>query len=84
MTIRFPIIDLVGIKLGRLGSNVHLNGSKVHLNGSGRVDGSPVGSTVVEGQLRSVRVGSMVGSGRVELDFFSGRLRSRSVKFKLT
>ena len=68
----FPIVDLVGIKLSRIGSNV----------GSGRVDGRPRSGRVdgqvrsgrlrskvdlgrVEGRLRSSRVGSMVGSGRL-------------------
>ena len=44
-----------------------------------------VGSIRVEGRPRSSLVGSMVDLGRVEsmveVDFFSGRPRSRSVKF---
>ena len=56
---------------------------------SGRLP-SPVGSTEVECRLRSGRWSGRVGpivqqgpvaSGRVEVDFFSGELGSRSVKF---
>ena len=78
MIFGFPIVDLVGIKSGPLGSKVYLGRI-----GSGRWS-SPVGSTEVglgrveSGRVRSGRWSSSVRSTEVEGRLFFG---SRSVKF---